>query len=94
MAKRNKYIQKALDYFNWDYDNKEKEFPLNTLKDIDFLIKQCEGTINDYEVIVQEYQEAIETAQKNIENLKMLKDQAEVEEFKEMNPKAKSVFKI
>ncbi len=94
MAKRNKWISIALDFLNLAYDNDRAEQELNTIKDINSIISSQKEVIQFQEDRISDAQEIIEKCNLNIERLESIKNQAEIEEFRAMNPKAKAVYKF
>jgi hypothetical protein len=89
--KQNKWIAKAFVFLGYAQDDDNK---LNTVEDINLGIKDAERSIGEMEDVIVQANELIEHHKKNIEFLNVLKDQAEIEEFKAMNPKAKVVYKF
>ena len=92
MAKKtNKWISlafKSLGYIE-DEDN-----GLNTIEDIEHEIKEAKRGISEMEDLIEQAKELIKHHEENIDFLTALKDQAEIEEFKAMNPKATAVYKL
>lgn len=89
MAKRDKYIQKALDALNINYDNLKHEFELNTLKDLDFIHSSRKALLSECEGNLEDIKSAIEQIKNELQTLEDLKHQVKVEEYKEINPKAR-----
>lgn len=91
MAKRNKYISKAFQYLGYVEDDNSG---LNQISDIENEIKEAKRGISEMEDLIERAKELIKNHEENIEFLNTLKDQTEIEEFKEMNPKAKAIYKF
>lgn len=89
--KRNKWISeafKALGYIEAD------DSILNSIEDIEYEIKEAKRSISEMEDVIEQAKELIQNHEENINFLTALKDQAEIEEFRAMNPKAKGVYKL
>ncbi|MGB2525679.1 hypothetical protein [Flagellimonas sp. SN16] len=91
MAKRHRLIKKALKSLGWDWQDKEN--PLNTIKDVDHIIWQCNDGLSQVESARADLDECEETLKSSLEDMKTLKDQIEIEEYKELNPN-RNILKI
>ena len=90
MAKENKYIKIALKLLGWsDEDNEFKTY--QDIKNFISEFKMTKATCLDQMEILKEN---IEKCDKQIEALQEILNQAEIEEFRAMNPKAKDVYKF
>ncbi len=89
--KRNKYISKALVVLGY-IDEPSDDY--NTLEQIDLHIKNAKEGILKMENSILETKELIENIQDQLLFYTDLKNQAEIEEFRDMNPKAKAVYKL
>lgn len=87
MKKRDKYIQKALESLNINYDNSKHEYELNTLKDLDFLISYRKNLIAEMEGHIEDAKSAVEQLKNEVQMAEDLKRQTLVEEYQELNPK-------
>lgn len=67
---------------------------IKSTKDLNALIKDNEMEKVKMEDLIQRCNEIIEQADRNINNLIALKNQIEIEEYKEMNPNAKAIYKF
>lgn len=95
MAKRqskNKWINKALETMElvWNSD----EFSCDSVAGIQEFINYMKMQRQENLDTIEACKNNVELAEGNIANAQAVLDQAEIEEFKAMNPKAKDVFKL
>ena len=91
MARRHRLIKKALESLGWSWE--DDSYELNTIKDIDNIIWEAKDSLSQIENIRADLDESDELMKKSIEEMETLKNQIEIEEYKELNPKA-DVFKL
>jgi hypothetical protein len=92
--KRNKYISKAFEVLGYEEEDDVNSDYLNTFEDIDFEIKEIKSCVSIMEDNIENAKDIISRAEEQIIFLNNLKNQAEIEEFRAMNPKAKDVYKL
>ena len=100
MARRHRLIKKALKSLNFTYDNSQATYPLNTMKDLDFLVKEKQSEKDSLEdqklqlqVLIMDCDELIKIKEGDLNDLKLIKDQIEIEEYQELNP-GKNIIKL
>jgi chromosome segregation ATPase len=100
MPRRHRFIKKALKTLGLIYDNSKAEHPLNTVEDLNFLIlnarsekENIENEIRTCEELIEQCKDLVKTQDKDLNDLKVLKDQIEIEEYQELNP-GKKIFKL
>ena len=91
MAKRHRLITKALKTLGWKWDDKSQ--PLDSIKDIDHIIWENKDTLNKIEELRARMDDTEKDCHENIQQMEALKNQIEIEEYKELNP-GKNIFKI
>ena len=87
MGKRDKYIQKALDFLGLTW-NESGIYELNSVKDIDFILSERKGLLLQCENGIEDLKESIQILNEQIQNLENIKKQTIVEEYKDLNPNA------
>lgn len=92
MAKRNKnkYLEKALETLNLQGYVDDEYY---SVEDLINLKNKLESLIKQTEINVEIIKDGLEEGKKNIEIIQTILNQVEIEEWKELNPKA-LVFKI
>jgi hypothetical protein len=85
-----KYIKIALDLLGW----RDEDGLFKTYQDIKDLISQYKLTKQTCVDQIDILKENIEKCDEQIEALTDILNQSEIEEFREMNPKAKGIYKI
>ena len=91
MAKRHRLIRKALNSLNWIW--KGEENPLNTMSDLELMVSDAKKLLVDIDIEISELEESKEEINQHLENLSSLKNQIDIEEYKELNP-GKNIIKV